>query len=267
MRASLPMYDLPGLEEATDAWWSGLAAAFRSEGLENVPDRLTRSDDIAALWTAPDLLFSQTCGYPLTHALAGQVTLVATPVYACRGCTGGAYHSEILVRVDDPVDSLAGLRGRRVAFNGDNSQSGYSALRHAVAGLAENGHFFGEAITSGNHRRSMEMVAGGEADVCAIDGVTFHLMKRTQPAFTERLLVLASTADAPALPYITRRDLCEEDLERLRAGLRRAVADPALADVREALLLADVVVRPLSDYQRILELEEAAVAAAYPELA
>src|SRR3546814_11503112 len=97
MRASPPMYDLPGLEAATDAWWAGLAAAFRAEGLHQVPERLTREVGHAALWTAPDLLFSQTCGYPLTHALAGRVTLVATPTYACPGCDGGRYPSEILV--------------------------------------------------------------------------------------------------------------------------------------------------------------------------
>src|SRR5690606_16819606 len=122
VRASLPMYDLPGLEAATDAWWAGLAAAFRAEGLADVPERLTREDDHAALWTAPDLLFSQTCGYPLTHALAGRVRLVATPVYDCPGCGGGTYRSEILVRADDPARSLADLRQRRAAVNAADSQ-------------------------------------------------------------------------------------------------------------------------------------------------
>src|SRR3546814_9448924 len=112
MRASLPMYDLPGLEAATDAWWAGLAAAFRAEGLHQVPERLTREGGHAALWTAPDLLFSQTCGYPLTHALAGRVTLVATPIYDCPGCDGGRYRSEILVRAADAAGQLADLKGR-----------------------------------------------------------------------------------------------------------------------------------------------------------
>src|SRR3546814_12893252 len=79
MRASLPMYDLPGLEAATDAWWAGLAAAFRAEGLHQVPERLTREGGHAALWTAPDLLFSQTCGYSLAAALAGVVPPARTP--------------------------------------------------------------------------------------------------------------------------------------------------------------------------------------------
>ena len=60
--ASLPMYDLPEVTAATDAWWAGLARAMRREGLSDVPDRLTRGPDVAELWRASDLLFSQTCG-------------------------------------------------------------------------------------------------------------------------------------------------------------------------------------------------------------
>ncbi|MGF1632171.1 MAG: phosphate/phosphite/phosphonate ABC transporter substrate-binding protein [Kiloniellaceae bacterium] len=267
MRASLAMYDLPGLAAATDAWWAGLAAALRAEGLEDVPDRLTRNGDHAALWTAPDLLFSQTCGYPLTHALAGRVTLVATPVYACPGCADGTYHSDIVVRADDGAASLDELRGRRAAANAEDSQSGYSALRHAVAGRAERGRFFGAVRMSGGHRNSMQMVAAGEADVCAVDTVTRHLLQRVEPGLAGALRVLATSAAAPALPYISRRDLPDSDLQRLRAGLRRAIEDPALVEVRAELLLADVVVKPLSAYDRILELESAAATAGYPRLA
>ena len=267
MRASLQMYDLPGLERATDAWWAGLAAAFRAEGLEEVPERLTRDSDHAALWNAPDLFFSQTCGYPLTHALAGRVTLVATPIYDCPGCDDGQYRSEILVRADDPAASLGKLKGRRAAVNAADSQSGCHALRHAVMDLAEAGRFFGAVVMTGGHRASMQAVAEGTADVCAIDCVTWHLLRRTQPDLAARLRVLASSAPAPALPYITRLGVPADDLRRLQAGLRRAIGDPALAEVRAELLLADVVVKPLAAYDRILELEDAAVTAGYPVLA
>lgn len=261
------MYDLPGLEAATDAWWAALVAAFRAEGLQAVPERLVRGRGPAAQWTAPDLLFSQTCGYPLTHALKGRVTLVATPVYDCPGCEGGSYHSEILLRADDAATDLAALRGRRAAANAPDSQSGCSALRHAAAPYAEDGRFFGEVMWSGSHLAAMTLVAEGAADVCAVDCVTYHLLRRTDPALTARLRVLARSAAAPALPFITRRDIAAADLERLRAGLQRAVTDPALAETRAALLIKGVVVRPLSDYDRILELEAEARTAGYPELA
>jgi len=271
--ASLPMYDLPELRAAGDALWAGFARAFRAEGLEDVPARLTRRDDVMALWTAPGLFFSQPCGYPLSHDLAGRVTLVATPIYDipdCEGgpgCEGGRYRSEILVRADDTAAGLADLRGCRAAANGADSQSGYSALRHAVAGLAEEGRFFASTAFTGSHRASMRQVAQGTADVCAVDIVTYRLLCRVDPGLTGALRVLAHSAEAPALPYVTRRGIAADDLRRLQAGLVRAIGDPALKDVRAELLLAGVVVLPLSAYDRILELESAARAAGYTELA
>lgn len=261
MRASLPMYALPGLEAATEALWAGLAAAFRAEGLAEVPERLSWEADHAALWTAPDLFFSQTCGYPLTHQLAGRVTLVATPLYDCPGCVGGSYRSEILVRADAPGAGLADFAGRRAAVNAADSQSGCHALRHAVRDLVEDGRFFASVVVTGRHRASMQAVAAGDADLCAIDGVTLALLRQTEPDLVARLRVLASSASAPALPYITRRDIGDDDLQRLRAGLARACGDPALVAVRQELLLAGVAVLPLSAYDRIPAMESAAAAA------
>src|SRR3546814_12838810 len=117
MRASLPMYDLPGLEAATDAWWAGLAAAFRAEGLHQLPERLTLEVGHAALWTAPYLLFSQTCGHPLTHALAGRLTLLATPIYGCPARVGGRYRRQIQVRAGEAAGQLADPKGHRAAWH------------------------------------------------------------------------------------------------------------------------------------------------------
>src|SRR3546814_17315154 len=113
------------------------------------------SSDLAALWTAPDLLFSQTCGYPLTHALAGRVTLVATPIYDCPGCDGGRYRSEILVRADDAAGQLADLKGRRAAVNAAASQSGCHALRHAAMDPADEGPFFGKSGRASRREREV----------------------------------------------------------------------------------------------------------------
>ena len=267
LRASLPMYDLPELQTANDAWWRGLALAFRKEGLKDVPESLERGDDMAALWQAPDLLFSQTCGYPLTHLLKGKVSLVATPVYACPGCEGGLYHSEILVRGDAGYEGLADLRATRAVANDLGSQSGYSALRAAIAPLAKGEAFFSELRFSGGHRESMAQVAEGEADVCAVDCLTYRLIEKVAPHAVAGLRSLAVSPSAPALPYITRRDIPTDDLVRLRQGLVRAFDDPALQNVRRELLLSGVEVKPLSAYDRIDALEAGAIALGYPELA
>ena len=266
MLASLPMYDLPALREQTDGWWAGLARALRAEGLQDVPDRLTRGGELAALWQAPDLLFSQTCGYPLTHALKGRVTLLATPVYDCPGCRGGHYHSEILVRDDSGFRRLEDLRGTRAVVNEPGSQSGYNALRAVVAPLAGGRRFFASVERSGGHVHSMAAVAGGSADVCAVDTVTYRLLAKAQPEAVAGLRRLMASPSAPALPYITRLHIPSSDLERLRGGLRRAFDDPALRDLRSALLLADVVVMPVAAYGRIVDMETEAEALGYAEL-
>ena len=265
--ASLAMYDLPEVEAATDAWWAGLAQAMRREGIEDVPVALSRGDDARRAWRAPDLLFSQTCGYPLTHEFAGRLRVVATPCYACPGCAGPRYRSFLLVRADDSAAGLADLRDRIAAVNGTNSQSGYSALRGEIAPLAHSGKFFSEVIVSGGHANSMALVAEGRADVCAVDCVTHALLSRHRPAAVAGLRVLGETAGAPGLPYVTRADAGDDLLRRLRAALFAALGDPGLAAARDTLLIAGAEVLPNDAYERILEIEQVALAHDYARLA
>ena len=260
------MYDLPPMRAAVDAWWQGLRRAFGAEGLDDLPARLARPSDLEALLLSPELLMAQTCGYPLTHALAGRVALVATPAYTAPGCVGPTYVSQLIVPADSAFGTLADLRGRVAAINGWDSQSGMSALRHAVAPLAENGGFFADAVVSGSHVRSIAAVAAGEADVAAIDCVTYALIERYDPALLAAVRILAQSAPAPGLPYVTHAAADADLVQRLRAGLARAVADPALVDVRADLLVADIAVLDLAAYDRILEMESAAAEAGYASL-
>ncbi|HUL05457.1 MAG TPA: PhnD/SsuA/transferrin family substrate-binding protein [Candidatus Acidoferrum sp.] len=265
--ASLPMYDLPELRAATDAWWQGLAHAFRREGIADVPDSLDGRTSYQEIWSRPDLLFSQTCGYPLMRALAGRVTLVATPCYRAEGCDGPNYCSVVVVATDSTARTIADLRDTRCAVNGLDSQSGYNALRALVAPHAERGRFFGSVAVTGGHRASIARVATGEADIAAVDCVSYALLARHRPQALTGVRVLCRTAPAPSLPYITRVGADADLLRRLRAGLERAFADPGLAEARAALLLDGAAVLPLAAYDRIDELEQAAIAAGYPQIA
>jgi ABC-type phosphate/phosphonate transport system substrate-binding protein len=261
------MYDLPEVRAATDAWWRGLAQAFRREGIAEVPDALDRSVDSAELWLRPDLLFSQTCGYPLKHRLDGRVALVATPRYAADGCDGPNYCSMIIVHARRSATGIADLRGVRCAINSRDSQSGCNALRALVAGLAEGGRFFRSVIVSGSHAASVALVASGDADVAAVDCVTYALLTRHRASALAETRVLCRTPTAPGLPYITRARAGDALLCRLRAGLDSALADAQLSQAREELLLWGVDVLPLAAYDRVTELEESARAAGYREIA
>jgi ABC-type phosphate/phosphonate transport system substrate-binding protein len=258
MIASLPMYDWPELREATDAWWAGLAEHFRRHGLTDVPDRLTREGDPAAAWESPDLLFSQTCGLPLTRHYRERLRIVATPCYAAEGCDGPTYSSVILVRADDDTETLEQLRGAVAAYNATDSLSGHLALRLVLAPLMSDEPFLAAAIETGSHAASMGAVAEGRADVCAIDCVSFAIAQRHRPALTEGLRRLARSPAFPALPYVTSASRTETELAALAAGLSAALLDPTLAQARTALLLAGAEPSAADRYAAVGRLDAAA---------
>jgi ABC-type phosphate/phosphonate transport system substrate-binding protein len=182
---------------------------------------------------------------------------VATPCYAAAGCAGADYCSLIVVRESDPAPALDALRGRIAANNSPESHSGWNVLRAMVAPLAEGGRFFGEVITTGSHARSLAAVTGGAADVAAIDAVNHALLARHRPQALAGTRVLQRSPRAPGLPYVAAAGTPPDTIERLRAGLFEALADPTLAACREALLIDGAVVLPLGAYDRILEMAAA----------
>src|SRR5262249_55439929 len=99
------------------------------------------------------------------------------------------------------------------------------------------------------------------------DCVTYALIARYRPATLEGTRILARTVSAPALPYVTAGNADAGQVERLRAGVRRAFTDPDLAAARAALLLTGAEGLPLSAYDRINEIERDAIAAGYPVVA
>jgi ABC-type phosphate/phosphonate transport system substrate-binding protein len=264
--ASLPMYDLPEIRDATDAWWSGLAKAFVREGIADVPSSLHREGNYRQAWTRPDLLLSQTCGYPLTHELRECVTLVATPCYAAEGCVGSDYCSAVMVHAESAAQDLSDLRGKRCAASSMTSHSGYNSLRKLMSQLAGGDCFFSNIEISGSHLRSVAMIAAGDADVASIDCVTHALLERHHPEILEGTRVLCLTPRAPGLPYITRSDAGPDLVRRLRHGLSTACADPDLADCREALLITGVEDLSVREYDRIDRMERDAVECGYSEL-
>jgi hypothetical protein len=103
--------------------------------------------------------------------------------------------------------------------NGFNSYSGTGSLRALVAPLSRDGRFFGTVKVSGAHVRSVEMVRAGEADVAAIDCVTYTLLGRYRPSCLSGVRILAPTDPVPAPPYVTSRDYPPETVARMQHAL------------------------------------------------
>jgi ABC-type phosphate/phosphonate transport system substrate-binding protein len=247
MRASLPMYDLPELRAATDAFWAAIAERMQLSVI------LERKADWSDAWHQPDLVFSQTCGYPLTHELAGKLTYVATPHYDADGCDGPDYRSIIYARESK---SLADFRGARAAFNSPDSMSGMLALKAVFVRFAEAGRFFGDAVETGGHVASARAVQVGEADVCALDCVTVALLRRYRPEALLGLVEVARSPVVPGLPFVTR----VATASHLRKVLHDVMVDNDFAEYREALLLKGLSSPGVEAYQVIPHLERTVIA-------
>ncbi len=261
--ASLPMYDLREIRAQTDALWQRLAASMRRAGVKGVPASLTRDESCSSLWARSNLIFSQTCGYPLMHDYRSVLRPVATPRYFAPGCRGSEYCSAILVRAENENRDISALRGAVCAVNSPNSQSGYNALRALVAPLAKQRRFFSQVRLTGSHIGSIESVASGEADICAVDCVTHALLGRYRPFALEGTRVMSFTPCCPGLPFVTRRDLDSDQFQRMRAAVHEALSDSEGEEVRAALLIQGVDDTEFEDYRTIMEMESAAMASGY----
>jgi len=261
------MYDYPELAEAHDALWAAVAARLRDAGLPDVPARLARHLTVRDAWRHPGLLLGQGCEYPLAKFHANQIRVVATPRYAATGCSGATYRSAVIVRVADAAQTLDDLRDRRCVINEIDSNSGMNLLRAAVAPLAQGERFFAAVTISGAHRRSLALVASGDADVAAIDCVSFAHFQRLDPQAAGAVRVLCWTAASPSLPYVTAHPGSDEATScALYEALASVVAAPELRGVRERLLLDGIEAPPTPGFGKVLELERRARALGYPEL-
>lgn len=266
--ASLAMYaSPPPLAEATAVLWTFLSKTLKGAGLDEAPATLDDAVDYHQAWTRPDLLLAQTCGFPYVKHLRGKVRLVATPVYGHPGCDGPFMCSFIVVAKDSAVQSLEDLRGTRAAINQPDSNSGSNLFRAAIAPLSLGGRFFSSVVETGGHRNSIAAITAGNADVAAIDCITYGNVLRFDPESLAGIRILTQTVSSPGLPFITRGNASDQEVKLLRQGLQQAVTESSLASVRDVLRLKDFAVLSDADYEPLAALERQAQLLGYPLIA
>ena len=243
MIASLPMYARPELNDAIAYLWDLIRKNLNDKGIKT-PETLSQDAEGLSSWLDPSLVLSQTCGMPYRNVLHGKVQLVGTPDYGLPDCPPGHYFSAIVVRKSDPRQALKDYAEAIFAYNMENSQSGFAApLNYAAA----RGVSFTNRIESHGHVKSAEMVVNGQADIAAIDAVTWMLIER-HDAFSSKLRVLEKTTPStPVLPLITSLTL---DVDQVYDAVNQAIQDLP-QDMRDAMFLKGIVKISASDYLKI----------------
>ncbi|MEM7294001.1 MAG: PhnD/SsuA/transferrin family substrate-binding protein [Pseudomonadota bacterium] len=256
MFCSWGMYAVsPALREA----WQRLHEEFLTHlRISDRADSSLRFETGADALLDPALLLGHTCGYPLVTAFSDTHTPICVPLFDVDGTDGNCYSSAIVVRVSSSIKTLADAAGTTVAVNNEDSNSGMNVLRDRIAEDSEQQPFFGETRFSGGHRDSVVMVSRGEADIAAIDCVTFALLRDIEPELTDSVRVLGYTRHTTGLPFVIPKhnplNLSPPDIiEALRTAL-----DALDEDQRSTLRITDFAPVEMQDYQSIRDMEEAA---------
>ena len=96
---------------------------------------------------------------------------------------------------------------------------------------------------TGGHALSVRAVAGGQADIAALDAVTWANLQAFDPV-GEALVEIDRTQPTPVLPYISARGA---DAGMIRAAISEAIATLP-PDTRKMLRLRGIVEIPAERY-------------------
>ncbi|MEZ5871717.1 MAG: PhnD/SsuA/transferrin family substrate-binding protein [Nitratireductor sp.] len=247
--AALQMYDLPEVSKAWDRFWAVIRNGLVQRGIR-CEQELRRPFDYHQPWSDPQLILGQTCGWPFVSGVRQDNTVLGVFDFGLDTPLPGDYYSFFIVSPELAGISAADLLANphiTIAVNSLRSQSGYRVLGELADQpliLTKNRHF-----DSGGHRASLRAVAAGEAQLAAIDGVTWKLLTRHDPA-VEKVAILGRSRPAPALPLI-----CSNAHSGHSGLLQEIVADAVStmdADDRHALMLRGFIPATASRYDELL---------------
>lgn len=240
MIAALGMYDRAETTSALDRLWALIRATLIESGIE-APEHLTRGEAAYAEgWQSPDLLLGQTCGLPFRAGLYERVTLVGTLDHGVEGCPPGYYRSVLIARADDPRHRAEEFATARLAINEAGSQSGWAAPQAYFAALNAVPNV---SLVTGAHRASALAVLEQQADLAAIDAVSWSLIG-AHDAWSAGLRVIAQTEPTPGLPLITAQAHLAQPLFKATASAIDALKD----EDKRSLRLKGIVRIPASTY-------------------
>jgi len=224
------------------------------------------------LWRRDDLGCALMCGFPWAtwrDPIKRPVPLAIPVPSPANFRDRPIYWTDIVVRADSHIASVADLAGTRFAFTVEDSQSGYQAPRRFFADRAQatRGRLFsavlGPLITP---RRVVEAVLADDADAGPLDAWWHALLRRHEPEVAARLRTVAVTQPTPIPLVVSAAKMPEPQRRRIIAALERMADVAQLSDVRDALLLKRFEHADAFDYRSLLASAREADALGYYRL-
>jgi ABC-type phosphate/phosphonate transport system substrate-binding protein len=260
------MYNLAEMRELNAAFWNAMRVELERQGVRDVTQVLDFDRPPVPDAIGPETLFTQVCGYPLQTIYRGQAELLGAPVYDVAHCEGATHQGVFLVHRDARFKRLGDLKGCRFVFNSRHSNSGMNLPRRAIAEIALGAPFFGSITETQSQPSNIERVARGEAEATCVDCVTYAFFCRHRPILGGLTRVLATTLPSPSIPFVTSVAVPAALKACVRAALFEVARAPEWAQVRNGLMLRDIVAVDQARYAVQLAYQQEAAELGYPEL-
>lgn len=236
------MYSIGGVRRGYQRMWGAIAREC-----PDLPRTLTWPDDVHATWTDDDVVVKQCCGWPLVTALGSTVRVVGAFEHDVPGSSGYRYRSVIVsTRAASPDD----VSSSRMAVNSADSLSGWVSL--VVWSGRPAGSLWSQAVESGSHVASLQLLREGVAELASIDAVTFEHVRRHWPVLLSGLEVVGEGPLVPSLPLVVPAD-DHALVAPVRRAVGRVVEADALAPTLADLRITGFVPLDFEDYRRELE--------------
>jgi phosphonate transport system substrate-binding protein len=218
-------------------------------------DYVDREDyaEINDLLRKGDIEAAFVCSGPYVdgHKEFGLELLVAPQAY---GET--VYYSYIIVARDSPVTSFGGLRGKRFAFTYPLSNTGKLVPTYMLAKMNETPDtFFRQYIFTQAHDKAIKAVAQGIVEGAAVDSLVWEYANHTNPEFTSRTKIIATSPPYGIPPVVVSRNLDPDLKEKLRRVFLDAHNDEQGKEILKQMMIDKFV--PISDgaYDSIREMK------------
>lgn len=182
------------------------------------------------------------CGVTFATAPEERYRYLATMVADSAEVPAGYYDSLLVTSATDGLSSPSDFdpTRHRAVINETGSFSGdltFAAHMKAAYGIS-----LGDVMQSGAHLRSITMVAAGEADLTAIDRISFSLARHAVPHGVDNVSVIGRTASHPGIAFVADAGLPDLVVRKLRATILEFRDDPAWPELQVILGVADITV-------------------------
>jgi phosphonate transport system substrate-binding protein len=156
------------------------------------------------------------CTGTYVHALENQtVKLLAQPVFE----DGQQYRCLMIVPAQSPIQSVADLQNKVMAFTDPESNTGCLVPSHL---LHQMGHdretFFSKIIYTGSHDRSIVAVVRELVDVASVDSLIWYSKLRSEPDLKDRVRIIWQSEPFGPPPIVVPIDIDPILAQRLQTA-------------------------------------------------